>query len=268
LKTAADNIKSGQVVDESIPEPPIPDEDDDYEPDDCHSMSTPVILALLRPQSFHLWCLKSPQLSKQAQKMQHRQAHTYQVASNHSTSIRQTHTNTTNQYNGHLNVHSPTYQQTNIQRAPTFGFEPFRQFAHLSAEHGMGAEHQSDRTTRTHTHTPPATTEPLSNTTTQEAPTTQQASVPVIEIAEHDTTPAELRTQGGDMVPQTPPEARSSFFKRNVSAADLPPDRPEKSPFETMIASSTTMQRVDNFHIIHNYDNILLNIQDYRILQI
>ena len=148
LKTAADNIKSGQVVDESIPEPPIPDEDDDYEPDDCHSMATPVILALLRPQSFHLWCLKSPQLSKQAQKMQHRQAHTYQVASNHSTSIRQTHTNTTNQYNGHLNVHSPTYQQTNIQRAPTFGFEPFRQFAHLSAEHGMGAEHQSDRTTQ------------------------------------------------------------------------------------------------------------------------
>ena len=107
-----------------------------------------------------------------------------------------------------------------------------------------------------HTHTPPATTEPLSNTATQEAPTTQQASVPAIEIAEHDTTPAELRTQVGDMVPQTPPEARSSFFKRNVSAADLPPDRPEKSPFETMIASSTTMQRVDNFHIIHNYDNI------------
>lgn len=34
LGFAGDNIKSGQVVDESIPEPPIPDEDDDYEPDE------------------------------------------------------------------------------------------------------------------------------------------------------------------------------------------------------------------------------------------
>lgn len=78
----------------------------------------------------------------------------------------------------------------------------------------------------------------------------------MIEIADDDTAPAELPTQVGDMVPQTPPEARSSSFKRNVSAADLPPDRPEKSPFETMIAASTTMQRVDIFHIIHNYDKI------------
>ena len=140
--------------------------------------------------------------------------------------------------------------------------------SHTCPQNTAWAQNTSPTGQHAHTHTPPATTEPLSNTTTQEAPTTQQASVPVIEIAEHDTTPAELRTQGGEMVPQTPPEARSSFFKRNVSAADLPPDRPEKSPFETMIASSTTMQRVDNFHIIHNYDNILLNIQDYRILQI
>lgn len=151
VKIAADNIKTGQVVDESIPEPPISDkpEDDDYEPDELPLNFQPSDPGALEAPEFPL-VVPEKSATEQTSTEGTSQTDPYlpsNIQSQHqqqTNTILPTNTTTSSTYiHQHINKptsNKPLHLDLNLDS---------RQFAHLSAEHGIGPEHQFDRITQT-----------------------------------------------------------------------------------------------------------------------